>query len=395
MSRESININLEAADDSDIDAMAELWAEAFPERPAERRARELREGMVYGNLSDCWIVRIDGRMAGALRTYRFTTHFWGRAYPAMGLAGVATAPDFRRRGIGRRMCEAALHIARERGDVFSVLYPFRTSFYRDLGYALVGSLHRYRFHPDELTTYPGWDRVERAPDNGRELARAVYDAVAPTTNGLLARTERMWTFLDAPENYLYVHRNLRDEITGYVVVRGKGGSPDTSALYVRELVARDREAYLALLGWLSVQRDQWSNVVYDAVRGEDFQRRLSHPRTLGSGSPRGLWFHSAHLLRGPMLRVVNLEKLLDDAVPPAGSDGVTFQVRDAQIPENQGVWSAEGRQTSSLDLVRHPVHSIAEVSADFAYGRLACQPLPPDDWQPNLGVTDYRLLDEF
>lgn len=397
MSHAPIDIDLQPAVDGDIDEMAELWAEAFPERPAERRARELREGMVYGNLSDCWTVRVEGRIAGALRTYRFTTHLWGRAWPTMGLAGVATAPDFRRRGIGRRMCEAALRIARDRGDVLSMLFPFRTSFYRDLGFALVGSLHRYKFHPDELTTFPGWDRVERAPGDGPQLARAIYDAVAPATNGLLARTERMWRFLQADGTYLYLHRNMRGEATGYVVVRGKGGSPDKSALHVRELVARDREAYLALLGWLSVQRDQWSNIVYDAVRGEDFQRRLAHPRTRGSGSPRGLWFHSAHLLRGPMLRILDLGAVLG-CDPIGGAEGVPplpMQVRDPQFAENQGTWVGSERSSGALDLTRGTVRSIAEVSADFVHGRLPCQPRPPEGWSPNLDLPDYRLLDEF
>jgi len=410
MPTERINIDLIPAQDGDIDDMAELWAEAFPERPAERRARELREGMVYGNLSDCWIVRVDKRIAGALRTYRFTTHMWGHAYATMGLAGVATAPDFRRRGIGRHMCTAALEIARERGDVLSVLFPFRTSFYRDLGYALVGSLHRYRFHPDELTTYPGWDRVERAPDDGPALAREIYDSVAREANGLLVRNERMWNFLEAEGHYLYLHRDARGRPTGYIVVRARGGSPDKSTLVVRELVALDREAYLALLGWVSVQRDQWANIIYDAVPGEDFQRRLAHPRTQGSGAPRGLWFHSAHLLRGPMIRIVNLERVLAD-VAVQGADesdsgegvragsgagiGATLQVRDGQLPENQGIWRQGERIATALDPTSGPVLSINEVTGYFAAGDLPGQRPAVTAWQPNLGLRDYRLLDEF
>lgn len=403
MPTERINIDLIPAEDGDIDAMAELWAEAFPERPAERRARELREGMVYGNLSDCWIVRVDKRIAGALRTYRFTTHMWGQAYATMGLAGVATAPDFRRRGIGRRMCTAALEIARERGDVLSVLFPFRTSFYRELGYALVGSLHRYRFHPEELTTYPGWDRVERAPDDGPALAREIYDAVAREANGLLVRTERMWSFLRAEGHYLYLHRDPRGRPTGYIVVRARGGSPDKSTLVVRELVALDREAYLALLGWVSVQRDQWANIIYDAVPGEDFQRRLAHPRTRGSGAPRGLWFHSAHLLRGPMMRIVNLERVLTDLAAAHGSDvseagagtGAALQVRDGQLAENQGIWRGGERVATALDPTSGPVLSINEITGHFADGELPGQGPGVAAWKPNLGLRDYRLLDEF
>lgn len=390
MPTERIDIELIAAGEEHIPAMAALWAEAFPEKPAERRARELREGLTYGDLSDCWVVEVEGRLAGALRTYRLATRFWGRTLPTMGLAGVAVAPDFRRRGIGRRMCLASLELARARGDALCALYPFRTSFYRDLGFALVGSLHRYRFSSADLATYAAWDRVVRAPDTGRDEARALYDRVAERSNGMLVRSERMWSFLDADGTYLYLHQDSRGRATGYVVVQGRGGPPDRSRLMVKELVALDREAYLGLLGWLSVQRDQWSTVVYDALPGEDFHRRLGHPRTQGSGSPRGLWFHSAALLRGPMLRILDLEAVLD-----GGADGPVLQVRDPHLDANQGQWQGGARVAAGLAPDQGPVHAIGEATALFVEGRLPGQAPPPDGWEPNLGLTDLRLYDEF
>lgn len=402
MPTERIDIHLRPAGEDDIPAMAALWAEAFPEKPLERRDRELREGLTFGDLSDCWVVECDGRLAGALRTYRLTTHLWGHELPTMGLAGVAVAPDFRRRGIGRRMCMEALRIARDRGDVLSALYPFRTSFYRDLGYVLAGELHRYRFRPEELSMYPGWDRVVRAPETGVAEARDIYARVAARANGLLTRTERMWSFCRRDGTYIYLHRDPRGRATGYVVVRGRGGPPERSRLRVLELVADDREAYLGLLGWLSVQRDQWGRITYDALPNENFHRRLAHPRTASSAMNRGLWFHSAAILRGPMFRIVNLEKLFalgdSEVAPPAGRPddwaGV-LQVRDGQLQENQGRWDAGACVDPTLSPTINGVRSIGEITALLIDGRLPGQPIPPADWKPNLGLRDLRLLDEF
>ncbi len=399
MSKPRIEITLQPAGEDHIPAMAALWAEAFPEKPVERRDRELREGLVFGDLSDCWVAEFDGRLAGALRTYRLTTHLWGRELPTMGLAGVAVAPDFRRRGIGRRMCTQALHMAKERGDALSALFPFRTSFYRELGYVLGGELHRYRFQPAELAMYPGWDRVERAPDTGRDEARAVYARVAATSNGLIARTERMWSFLDKIGTYLYIHRNPRGTTSGYVVVRGRGGAPERSRLRVLELVAEDREAYLGLLGWLSVQRDQWGRITYDALPGERFHRRLAHPRTASSSMTRGLWFHSAAILRGPMFRIIDLASVLGaDAAPPMGVPAglsTSMQVRDPVLSDNQGQWEAGRRVDAALSPNKNGVLSIGEVTGLLLEGRLPGQHTPPPEWEANLGLYDVRLLDEF
>lgn len=387
---ERIDIDLTPAGESHIPAMAALWAEAFPEKPAERRARELREGLTYGDLSDCWVVEVEGRLAGALRTYRLTLHVRGRALPTMGLAGVAVAPDFRRRGIGRRMCAASLAMARARGDVLSALFPFRTAFYRDLGFVLAGEFHRHRVATGELATYPGWDRVVRAPEHGRAEARRIYAAVATASTGLLERTERMWGFLDDDGTHLYLHRDPRGQATGYVVVRGRGGPAESARLHVKELVAEDREAYLGLLGWLSVQRDQWGTLVYDALPGEAFHRRLVHPRVRGSKAGRGLWFHSAQLLRGPMLRILDLGAALG-----GDHEGAALQIRDGQLAANQGRWEHGSRVDEALAPDRGPVLSIGEATALFLDGALPGQAPPPDDWRPNLGLTDFRLYDEF
>ena len=404
MPNEPKELRLTPAGEADIPAMAELWAEAFPEKPAERRDRELREGLAYGDLTDCWLVREDDRIAGALRTYRLKVHFRGRVLPTMGLAGVAVAPDFRRRGIGRRMCVEALRIAYDRGDVLCALYPFRTSFYHDLGFALAGELHRYRFDPTHLAAYPGWDRVVRAPENGKDIAREIYDRVAPTTNGLLARTASMWDYLDTIGSYLYIHRNPRGKPSGYVVVRGRGGPPERSHLRVQELVAEDREAYLGLLGWISLQKDQWGRIVYDALPGENFHHRLMHPRTPGSGNPRGLWFHSASILRAPMFRILNLQAVLDpdydgDRVRSPGAEGVgpdgQLQIRDAQLEENQGTWKGATRESHALNAMAGSVISIADATSAMMSGTLHGLPAVTPGWRPNLGLSDVRLLDEF
>jgi predicted acetyltransferase len=398
-----IDIELQPAGEEHIPAMAALWSEAFPEKPEERRLREVREGFNYGDLADCWIVEFDGRLAGALRTYRLKLNLFGRKVPVMGLAGVAVAPDFRRRGIGRRMCLAALRIARDRGDVMSALYPFRTNFYREMGFALAGALHRYRFSPASLPIYPGWDHVERAAEDGRDVAQEIYGRVAERANGLLERSPRMWTFLDLTGAYLYLYRCIRGVPRGYVVVRGRGGPPEHSQLRVLEMVAETREAYLGLLGWLSVQRDQWGTVVYDSVPGEDFYERLDHPRTEKSGSPRGLWFHSSSILRGPMFRVLDLEALFAMGAesgrvrvpsPLALADG-TLQIRDPDIPENQGSWRDGERVSTTVDQTAGPIVAVGDVVKELFRGALPGQPLPPEGWEPNLGLTEVRLLDEF
>ena len=371
----------------DIDDLAALWSLSFPSRGPAERVRELREGMTYGSLSDCFVARDGDRIVGALRGYRLTLHARGRAWPTLGLAAVAVAPDFRRRGLGRRMCVHALRIGRERGAVLAALYPFRTSFYASLGFALVGSLLRHRFDPSDLPLYSGWDRVRRA-DDPAEL-RALYQRAARAASGLIDRPDLAWQFLAGPNTSAYVHDDAAGKATGYIVVRVKPGAA-SDRLRVVELVALDRATHDALLGWISAQRDQFREVVYDALASEAMDRRLRHPRRPGSGRPRGLWFDAATLMRGPMLR------LLSPSAVQASDDRIGFGLLDTDLPSSAGRWVG-GRRVGgpAAALQGGEVMGPGEAAERLVHGRLPGQLPPPEGWCPIPFGDEFRLLDEF
>jgi len=380
---------LRQATEADIPSLAALWTEVFPgTRSGEERVRELREGMAYGALQDCRLLEVGGRVAAALRAYRLELHVRGRLYAVLGLAGVGVAPDFRRRGLGRKICVEALREAHSWGAVLSLLFPFRVSFYGGLGYVLAGELHHYRFRLSDLPLYPGWERVERVSEAGFGEVREVYARVAKGSNGMLERKPGAWRTLQAPGCDLYLCRGDRGVARGYVVVHRGPWKAARPTLRVREMVWEDDETYRAMLGWLSAQRDQYAHAVYDALPSEAFHRHLPHPRREGSGRPRGLWFESARILRGPMLRVVDVGGLL------AAKADVELLVEDADIPENQGVWrrgERSGGESASLD----GALPIAEVGRRFLEGTLPGQEPAPTGWSPIGGIEDFRLLDEF
>lgn len=365
---------------TDVPDLARLWAQAFPrERSVAERIEDLEQGLTWGGLEDCWVAEgPEGSLDGALRTYPMTVHAWGRTWPAMGLAGVAVATHARRAGLARRMCEEAVREARGRGDVLSVLYPFRASFYGDLGYVLAGELHRYRFAPETLPLLPGWRDVRMAGEaEVEEAVPEVYDRVARRSVGMLARTRKAWAFLAAADTWCPVHRRPDGRLDGYLVLRAGRGGPDP-VLRVRELVAEGPEAYQALLGWLSAQRDQWAEVIYDAVPGEEFYRLLDHPRLSRSGRARSLWFHSARVLRGPMYRLLDPTAVVEEGRPVDVADPVL---------DDPGEGSAGAGGSSAMDVPR--------ATRLFLEGRLPGQLSPPDGWRPALGLTDVRLLDPF
>lgn len=411
MSTASAPVRLRPAGEADAPGLAELWARAFPGEPrAQVRLRGLLEGKgPYGGLETCRVAEIGGRFVGGLRIFSLRMSLWGRRVPVLGLASVAVAPERRRRGVGSRMCIEALRSGRDAGVPLSALFPFRTDFYGRLGFVLVGELHRYRFATAALGDGAGAETVIAVPPEARaRLLRPFYEGLLDRTHGLIERTPALWDHrLDDEDLVVAVPSEgasgVRDAtrvraIDGYLVAEGfRTRRPERSTLRIRELLARTEEARAALLAWVAAQQDAWPNARHDALPGERFHLRIAHPRMPGVPNARGLWFPSAFLLRGPMLRVLDPTALARHlGLDPEALPGV----RDEAIPENDrsgvqgalaiGAWTdrlfAEGWPGCAER--RERVRSEASGSGPDPS---AAQPA----WDPILGERDFRLLDVF
>ncbi|MBW3554565.1 MAG: GNAT family N-acetyltransferase [Gemmatimonadetes bacterium] len=348
---------------AETEEIAALWAEAFPgKRTIADRARMLETGGRYGGLETVLVARdADGRLAGACKIYRMTQHLAGAPLPMMGLAAVAVAPYARRRGLGATLCGAAVEEARARGDVLSTLYPFRPDYYERLGWGLAGSLLRYRFRLEHLPEYDEARHVHpaRLPEDAEPIA-ACYQRVASRSNGAIARDRRIWAYRLAGEE-LGV-RPIDDEavltgagpgkdrivvcdrdgVSGYAILRPTPGRTREAALHVRELVAETEESYRALIGHLAAQRDQWPLGLHYARPEERFEERLTDPRPPRFTASRSLYFPTATVVRGPMLRVLDVPAAVRARPLFPGSESRGYQlvlaVQDSQVPANEGPW---------------------------------------------------------
>jgi predicted acetyltransferase len=331
-------IRIRQAREADKRPIAEQWTHAFPnERTIEDRIRGLEDGKPYGGLDVTYVAELRGRIVGAFKAYKMAESLNGALMPMMGLAAVAVSPDARRRGVGKNICRYALAMSRERGDMISVLYPFRQDFYRSLGWGLVGELHSYRFRPEALPLDDNSLRVRMATLSDHDAIAACYDRVARGSNGLILRSPYVWKNMMSDAA---THAVVFDQggITGYAILAyGRGQSRENRPLWVRELVTESHVAYCGVLGWLSEQRDLWREIRYDARIEENFAFRLDEPRPPGERSARTLWDPVARVIRGPMLRIVNIQEAFKKR-PFAGDVKLILKltVFDAEIDENRG-----------------------------------------------------------
>lgn len=127
----------------DVPAVVELDQNSFSLPWPERSFRfELSDNPA----SRCWVAEIDGRVVGMLVAWIFVDE--------AHIATIATHPDYRRRGIARKLLAYALQSAMREGAQNSFLEVRESNLpaqdmYRKFGYIQVGRRKRYYKDNDE------------------------------------------------------------------------------------------------------------------------------------------------------------------------------------------------------------------------------------------------------
>lgn len=84
----------------------------------------------------------DGKLLADLFMLPFCGKLQGRQYEADFLAGCATLPEARKRGLMRELVRVAMLDMRKRGQAVTYLHPFLHAFYRQFGYETIAYIQR-------------------------------------------------------------------------------------------------------------------------------------------------------------------------------------------------------------------------------------------------------------
>jgi predicted acetyltransferase len=330
----------------DVERIASLVAHSFPGagRPLDWWREQLSVPAYGGEVETTLFVgEAGGRAVAACQLHPLQQWVGGEALAVAGVGTVAVAPTHRRRRLGAELMHAALQAARERGDVASALYPFRSSFYQQLGYGHAGDVLQYQVPPAALPDFPERQHVVLLDDDdARAEALALYGRWVRTQNGQLQRNARLWAQLtDGQDRVLVGYRAADGQLVGYALaVYRTELPPQARYLEVDELVWLTPAARRGLYGWLASLGDQWQQLLVRALPSQRMGDWIREPR-LPSGSAPGwrLWVPAATLLSGTMFRIVHMQRAWEQRRVAVGPPlGITLDVRDAQIDDNAGGW---------------------------------------------------------
>lgn len=134
----------------DAAAQLALGEQAFGVIPASGReasiasiTQRIRDGRFLGVFSS-------GRPVGSAAYHDMRQWWYGKPVPMAGVASVKIAPEYRGRGLGRRLMTGLLDQVAERGYPVAALYPATMRIYRSLGWEVAGGRYKITVPTREL-----------------------------------------------------------------------------------------------------------------------------------------------------------------------------------------------------------------------------------------------------
>jgi predicted acetyltransferase len=322
---------------TDVETLAVLGFRAYRVRSIEQRREFYTDHPRFG-LKDVRVGELDGQIVASLVIYPLTAWVRGQRMALAGIGSVAVSPEHRRRGVGEAFMRSVLRELRQTGRALSVLYPFRGSYYRKLGYGVIERVHALAITPGNLPFGDEARQVRRLMLPDRPAVEALYERVAAQGHFALARSsewweKRLWTY---PGDWVVYEGKRRGQIEGYLYYEVDAtNGPFKLAITLSEFVAATPAAHRGLVGHLATLADQVQEIQFAAPADSAWLEQLRTAENLHPAAEISLFADTGGIASGLMLRVTDVKLALEGfPVAPATRGEIVLDVEDAVLPAN-------------------------------------------------------------
>lgn len=270
----------------------------------------------------------NGKPVAGSASSPMTENIRGKIYPAGGIWGVATHPAARRKGYARQALAELLKIIREDGTPFSVLYPFRESFYQRLGYVAFPRARKVRFPTSAFLPLLKQDlkgEVELLSiAEGLEVYRDFLKQHQTRLHGMALFSDHTAARMGESNWYWLAVARVEGEVVGVMTYQLKGEEPFDMS--VPRFYYADQHGKYLLLEWFARHADQAKEVELKLPPGEYAETWLAD------------LYPNYSSFEAPMGRVLDVAAIGGMEVGPGR---FSAKILDPFCPWNEGIYQFE------------------------------------------------------
>lgn len=327
----------------------------------------------------------------------YPVHFDGHHCTMTGIGGVATLPQYRRRGGIRGCFEKALVDMYESGYEFSYLYPFSTAYYRKFGYELCLEQVQYKLKLAFLPNYNVGGYCELAEPGNLHLEeiKTIHESWQKKYNMMVENDDcdYLWLTNTNPvkeQVYTYLYKDNSGTPKAYFCFKNED-TPEGRVLNCSRFVYADLEGFKGLLNLARSFASDHVAISF-ALPTDQYITALLPEWSMGAGS--------CQRLLGGMARVIHVEKVLQKA-RYKGTGKIRIAVNDPYIKENNRIFhvSFEDGKATTVTSEKMPCDNVVSVTdiylhiTDFSRLIIGCLETEQIEFLENAVVnTDYETL---
>ena len=302
---------------------------AFRESPAEVSEEKRIQALQYEREKYCLFLFEDGQPMASATSIPMTQNVRGQLFPMGGVAGVASYPQARRKGYAYQLMVSLFEEMQRQGQAFSMLYPFRESFYQRLGYVNLPPARTVSLNLAHLTALlkqdlPGEIEIMLIKD-GFETYRAFLKEMQSKTHGMAHKPPDLARRMKENQFWVALAQH-NDEIVGVMQYHIAGFHKE---LRVRDFLYKTSAGKYLMLQWLARHVDQVSELWMN-LKADDWVETWLPDLKVN--------IHAVHTVSpmkmlAPMGRVLKVEKIGGMQV---GAGDFSAHITDDYCPWNNG-----------------------------------------------------------
>jgi len=287
-----------------------------PEVDIPARKESLKNHNILGIWDD------DNILAAKLHIIPLTIFMKDAEWKMGGIAGVATYPEFRRKGYVNALIIESLKQMRNNNQIVSLLHPFDISFYRKYGWEVLSEQKKITFEKVNLKfleTQPGFIKRYSKESHNEEIEK-IYQQYCTQHTGMLKRDTNWWKqHVYNEDSQLAVYYHSWNEARGYLLYQVKDRKME-----VEELVALDHHARKGLWNFICQHDSMVETVTINLASHDPFPYFLPQPKVKMELAP---YF---------MARIVDAEECLRKFPFQEENEPLFLHLEDTHAPWNNG-----------------------------------------------------------
>lgn len=254
----------------------------------------------------------NNKMLGGMLLHDFIMNFVSKKIKAGGVGFVGVEFLHKKEKVAKELIMYYLEHYLNKEVYMAILYPFRSDFYKKMGFGFGTKISQYRVKPSLLPKGDSKKNIYFANEDDKKQIIDCYNRFTEENHGMIEKRDTdMDMVFKNTENRLVVCKKS-DKIIGYTVFKFiESENFLNTDIHVSEFIYENKESFSELMSFFHSQDDQIRHIIFN-TQDENFHHILSNPIN-GSSNIIPSVYHECNIQGvGIMYRVIDIKGIFKE-----------------------------------------------------------------------------------